>query len=104
MPDRRQIIIFFFVLLIPLFGCSDRMRQKPKYSNGEIIVVKLDNRKGMVIAYSVNLMKTSLYRYKVRFVAKELKTNIGIIRSDEPIESSPYSVVWMHDFEIEKVK
>jgi len=70
-----------------------------KFDVGEIVSTKIDGRKGMII-----LRYRTIDQYQVRFGTRSMKTNTRILSEDGNISEYPYTVVNMHEFELERLE
>jgi hypothetical protein len=103
MKNKPLITIFILISVICFCVYLDRLEikqyeSKRKFKIGEIVKTKLDDRKGMIIGIYLR------DNYTVRFVTNSAKTNTKILSKDRDIIHSPYSVVKMKEFELEKIK
>lgn len=88
-------------LAITLAGCGEKpQRPVPKFGHGEIVKTKLDGHKGMIVSIWC-WSGASMCDYRVRFAAHEMATDVSLLGGDGAIETKPYSLVSMQEFELE---
>lgn len=96
------IIGLAFVFLMFGLGVIDIANYpKPRFNLGEMITTKISGQKGMIFDY---ICDHEGCRYWVRFAVPALLTDTHLIEPDGPIKSRAFSVVVMHEFELESAK
>lgn len=91
-----KLILLFCIMLSLLTGCE---RIEHKFQTGEMVLIKLDNRKGQIVSRYSNDK-----RYFVRYLKPSIVTNIKIFSDDGPIETKVYDTDVFNEFELEKIK
>ena len=104
MKTALRILIFLSVIAINILGLVATVhftgvmdKKIPKFHPGDLVATILDGRKGMVIETLCDHDKCIYY---VRFREFELKTDTHLLDDDGPVQISPYTLLYMKEFEI----
>lgn len=81
-----------------LCGCQ---RQPPqRFHEGDVVEMKLDSRKGMVIFESCDWRNAPNCTYQVRFSGSQVFTDTHVISPDGSLKTQPYAIVTVEDYEL----
>lgn len=91
----RTLLIVIAIALLLCCGC----RYQHRFHSGDLVQMKVDGTRGMVVG---------VFSYhdgvQVRFAADRQVTNTPLLGGSRPIRQEPYSLVVVHDFELEPAK
>jgi len=103
--DRNAVILAALIVaafvggMAALINSSQKPRAIPAFKAGEIVAMKLDGRRGMILA-AYCIARTAC-DYTVRFSAASLNTDVHLLGPDGAVVSGAYSDVWVSEFELE---
>jgi hypothetical protein len=76
-----------------------------KFANGQIVESVLDGRRGqIVVGYRWPYGGPAPDSYDVRFSGLGARTNVSLVGADGPVESTPFVVLSMKEFELREAK
>lgn len=58
-------LIIISIIILSFIGCVDNMGQVPQFKNGDVVVLKIDNTKCMVVGVDYNLKEQIVYEVRV---------------------------------------
>lgn len=105
------VVLFICIIIYMFYGLHRDLEENiakaeantpsPNLQIGDVVRVKIGNTKGMIIdinCYSYH----ETCSYDVRLHRETAKTNTHLLRDDDNIETSQYSITTFEEFEISK--
>ncbi|MFZ3043599.1 MAG: hypothetical protein WA058_00630 [Minisyncoccia bacterium] len=89
-----------------IVGCSDKPREMyvKKFHAGDVVAMKIDGRKGMVLSVTGCLINERDTHhscdYRVRFSTGSVRTDTHVLDEDGPLRATPYETLLVYDYEL----
>lgn len=96
---KKLLSVIMLLSVMSLFvACQTEPTREKKFSEGQVIRMKIDGRKGMVTDVW-NMI--DVYCYTVRIPCDGIKTDTKIMSEDGMLKTVPYLEIRVEEFEIE---